>query len=115
METDLTIHKITGDIQFDSLLKSLRLLQDSVTKYVLWDLREVYNISGTSPEKIEASSAHIEEMPISPGGKAAFVFASETDYGIGRMFETYAKMKDLSFEIAMFKSMDSAKTWLDEK
>jgi hypothetical protein len=114
MVTGLTIHKISGEIRLKKLLSSMRLLQDSATINVLWDLREVYNIRDATAESMEAFSEHITELPVLTSGKTAFVFASETDYGKGRMFETFLKMKEPPFEIAMFQSMQEARDWLEQ-
>ncbi len=112
VETELTVHIVTGDIDARWLFSSLRILQETATRLVLWDLREASNIGGSSTAKAESITSRMKDIPVLPGGKAAFVFASETDFGMGRMYEAYAKMENLSFELAMFRSISEAETWL---
>jgi hypothetical protein len=112
LEAELTVHKVTGDIDIHRLVSTLKILQETATRLVLWDLREATNIGSSSTAKVESITPRLKDIPVLPGGKAAFVFASETDYGMGRMYEAYAKMENLSFELAMFQSLSEAETWL---
>ena len=115
LDTDLTIHKVTGEIDARRLFCTLRILQETATLLVLWDLREVSNIASSSPAQAESITAGLKDMPVLSGGKAAFVFASETYYGMGRMYEAYAKMENLPFDLAMFQSMSEAEAWLQHQ
>lgn len=114
LEADLTIHKVTGDINVGRLLCNLRILQETATRLVLWDLREATNIASSSPANAESIAAGLQDIPVLPGGKTAFVFASETDYGMGRMYEAYASMENLPFDLAMFQSTSEAEAWLQD-
>ena len=109
---ELTVHKVTGDIDARRLFNILKILQETATRLVLWDLREASNIASSSTVETESITARLKDIPVLSGGKAAFVFASETDYGMGRMYEAYAKMENLSFELAMFQSITEAESWL---
>jgi hypothetical protein len=111
-KAELTIHRVTGEIDAQRLLSALRILQETATRLVLWDLREVSNIATSSTARAESITSILKDLPVLPGGKAAFVFSSETDYGMGRMYEAYAKMENLSFEMAMFQSISEAEAWL---
>ena len=112
VETELTVHIVTGDIDVRRLISTLRILQETATRLVLWDLREASNIGSSSSAKVESITSRLKDIPVLAGGKAAFVFASATDYGMGRMYEAYAKMENLSFDLAMFQSMSEAESWL---
>lgn len=112
--TDLTIHKISGEVHTDTFLKSMRMLKEHVTSRVLWDLRDVYSLGAIQPTKLENFSIYILDMPIVADGKAAIVFATKVDFEIGQQFETFAKVHKPPFKIALFQSLDEARSWLDE-
>jgi hypothetical protein len=112
LEAELTVHKVTGDVDVRRLFSTLRILQETATRLVLWDLRDASNIASSSTTETESITARLKDIPVQPGGRTAFVFASETDYGMGRMYEAYAKMENLTFELAMFQSITEAETWL---
>ena len=114
LETDLTVHKITGEIHTDTFLKSLRMLQEPVTSRVLWDLREVYSLRRIDPVQLQNFSIHILEMPIKTNGRAALLFASSEDLEIGRQFEAYVRKHQPSFALGLFECMDEARSWLTE-
>ena len=110
---DLTTHKVTGDVMSVKILPLLAFLTPTATPMVLFDLREALYISSISSEHTELIVSHLKDVPVKPGGKAAFVFSSQSDYGIGRMYESYAKTEDLPFDVAVFQSMDDAQAWLN--
>ncbi len=113
--TELTVHKVTGDINGRNLSCNLKILQETATRLVLWDLREVSNIATSSPPEADSITSILPEIPVSSGGKTAFVFSSATDYGMGRMYEAYAKMEDLPFDLGMFQSISEAESWLQDE
>ena len=112
--TDLTTHKVTGDINSMNLLPLFEFLEPSATRLVLWDLRGADYISSISSEITEDIVSHLKDIPVKRGGKSAFVFSSQSDYGIGRTYETYAKTEDLPFALAVFQSMEEASAWLGD-
>ena len=108
----LTTHKVMGDILSIKFLPVLELLAQTATRLVLWDLRTADYISSISSDSTEDIVKHLKDIPVTPGGRVAFVFSSQSDYGIGRMYETYARTEDLTFEVAVFLSMEEAEAWL---
>ena len=114
IESELTIHKVSGDINVERLFSSLRILKETATRRVLWNLNGVSNIARSRSAATGFIEACVQDIPVLAGGKTAFVFSSATDYGIGRMYETYAKMENLPFEMAMFQSMAEAENWLSQ-
>lgn len=115
LKADLTIHTVSGELKKSRLLTTLRFLKQTATRRVLFDLREVYNIRSAASEGTSYTELQdLHELPVVDGGRIAFVFASETDYGIGRMYQENTKMQPLEFEIAMFQTMPDAEQWLKQ-
>ena len=49
------------------------------------------------------------------GGKTAYVAMSDSVYGIIRMYKAFLESKDIAHEVQVFRSLDEAQQWLDDK
>ena len=48
------------------------------------------------------------------GGKTAIVSPRDLEFGIGRMFDTFGEIKNVKFEIRVFRNLPAAREWLGE-
>ena len=110
---DLTIFTASGTLTVDYFREYLASYYDGeVTQLILWDL--------TKADLSTLKSTHLEELvqiiyrlsEVRRGGKTAFVHDESFVYGIGKMFQAFSMMRELSFEVLTFKSIDEAKVWL---
>ena len=84
----------------------------SYTSFVLWDLTTA-DVSGIDTEEVRAIVEHTRKFAkLRQGGKTAFVFDDPYHFGMGRMFEAYAEMDEMAFDIHLFRNFDDARKWL---
>jgi hypothetical protein len=110
---DLTIFEIRGTISADELLTSIReFYTESVTKRFLWDAREgsLAGISADEFRNIARSTKKISNCR--DEGKTALLGAKEIDYGLGRMYESFAEMENIPCEYRTFRAFEDAMEWL---
>lgn len=112
-DQDLTVFKVTGVLNAGELLESTKNYNDGdaeTSKSILVDFTEA-SWTGLSPSELKTNTATAGKYS-NKGDKYAFVFASDADYGIGRMVEAFASIENYNSRMRMFKSMDEALSWL---
>ncbi len=110
---ELTIKKIIGEVTADELMNALRQFYTGhITKYVVWDFT-----NGSTGKLMPVNVEHIAELVLQHahvriGGKAAIVAPNDLNYGMGRMFNTYAELGNIPFETQIFRTLSEAGLWM---
>lgn len=110
---NLTIFRIKGTVNADELLEELRSFygQDP-TRFTLWDFTSAH-LSNISTEDISIIAEFvITNRNADQNGRSALVFASDVDYGIGRMYDTQFEIEQSQALRRSFRSIDEAMNWL---
>lgn len=112
-QNDLTIHHVIGDTTLDDLLQGVKAFYSKTpTKYLLWDFREAKLVKW-SADTIDQLAAEVTKVSVPrEGGKTAFVFSGPGDYGLGRLYESMADLRDVKIELRCFINIDEAYQWL---
>ncbi len=70
-------------------------------------------VSDLTSQEIESILEIIgQKLKSGPGGKAAIVALAGVDYGLARMFGTFAEIANLPIEVKVFRTSDIARQWL---
>ena len=112
-EAQLTIYTATGPQAANDVSNTVvSCLTDNPTRLVIWDIREASfsNVTGDDLRKVVINARPLAESR--SGGKTAIVCSRDSDYGLARLFQTYAELYEAPIEIRVFDSMDNAITWL---
>ncbi len=110
---ELTLKKIVGEVTADELMNALRQFYTGrITKNVIWDLT-----NGSAGQLMPINIEHVAELVLRHahvriGGKAAIVAPNDLNYGICRMFNTYAELGNIPFETRIFRTLSEAGLWM---
>ena len=112
---DLTVFTVTGILSFDKVMPIIKDFYDGdPTKNVLWDLNDIKEVQLTSEEVRAIVSYEPRFEGKRSSGKTAFVVQKDVLFGMSRMFEIQSSMKNIPYEIEVFRNRDEAYQWLDE-
>ena len=113
---DLTIFKVSGVLSFDQALPEVKAFYDGApTKHVLWDLTDTTEIRFTSEEVEAISSFGPRYEGKRETGKTAFVARQDILFGLSRMFEIHSRINEAPYPIKVFRELDEAYQWIDER
>ncbi len=96
----------------DSIDKIETYYAGKVTKYTLWDFTQSTSSVITNSDLRNIIKITKKYAELRRGGKTALVFNKLLDFGLGRMFETFAQIEDMPFELRSFRNMEKALEWL---
>ena len=87
-------------------------LTENPTLFVLWDISQASfsDVTGDDLRKVVLTARPLAESRA--GGKTAIVCSSGADYGLARLFQTYAELYDAPIDIKVFTSLDESLAWL---
>ena len=112
---DWTDVKATGTLGMQELMEFMaEIYSGNVTTRILLDFREADISVVSSDELMDIAKAVSEKLAGAPQGRSAIVVSSDPEYGIGRMFESYAQIAKIGREYRSFRDMSEARAWLDE-
>jgi hypothetical protein len=113
-ESELTVVAVVGDVDAEQVLSQIiSFLTGEPTQLVLWDFREgsMASLSSIDLQMIVKRGAEFADRR--KGGRTAIVCSKDLDYGLGRMFQTFASLQHIPFEIQVFRSQEEAREWLN--
>lgn len=111
-QLDLTVHVVIGDLTTKEILDKLEIYyQGSPTKRIIWDLSKATWASITSDDL--RRTVTVAKKYSRKGGKTAWVFSKDVDFGIGRMLEVFGEFEKYDYVFSSFRNMEEAKKWLD--
>jgi len=115
-DKQLTIHTVTGEPSFEEGMAAFKQFwEGKPTQNVLWDFRKA-SLARLSSEETEAMINYIQQHAEKrSGGKTAILVSKDLEYGISRMARTFAELKNIPFEMEIFRSIEEAIQWLGEK
>lgn len=109
---DLTVHIVSGDLTTREILDKLEnYSQGDTTKRILWDLSNATWASITGDdlkETVKKAKKYSRK-----GGKTAWVFSEDVDFGIGRMLQILGEIEEYDYVFGTFRNMEDAMKWLD--
>ena len=110
---DLTTFTVVGKITGNDIHDwKARHYSGNVTSLHLWDLTQA-DLSEVSTDDIIGDVERTKMVvDIRKDGKSAFVCRDGLEYGLCRMRETFAEIKDIPIEYETFRSLDKAREWL---
>ena len=115
-ENDLTVFTVVGAVDAAEMADHIMaFLTGEPTQRVLWDIRAG---SVTSLSIIDVMWLINRAKPFADrrrGGRTAIVCAQALDYAVSRMFQSFAEAMQIPFEIAVFRSYEEARRWLNER
>lgn len=112
-DLDLTVQTVTGSPTVQDISDVLdRYYSGTVTKLILWDTTFADLSSWKSDEVISLARKVKSHSHLRKGGKTAMVLNRDVDYGITRMYQAYAEIEKIDFELQTFRDMNDAKQWL---
>lgn len=109
---DVTVMKAFGTIIFKELMSVLQeFYTHNPTKFVVWDLTEASaaQIRSTDIDQIINFVSQYSRLRI--GGKTAIVAPRDLEFGIGRMIDISAEIKEFQFKIEVFRKHLDAANW----
>ena len=115
-KNDLATVTVTGSVDVEQVNRQiLGFLGDKPTHRVLWDVRNgsLEKLTAEDMRRIIAEGApHAAKRC---GGRTAILCSKPVDFGLARMFETFASLYHLPFEIHVFTESAEAMEWLFAK
>lgn len=110
-------HSIEGDIEVLKLKESLEQYyktdQYDPSMNSLWDLREA-NFNNVQTQEVNTLAEMVSRLwGKSSNSKSALVVSKDLAFGISRMYEILLSTLNSPKTVAVFKSMDEAKSWLE--
>jgi putative salt-induced outer membrane protein YdiY len=110
-QLDLTFHTVSGNLTSQKLLDKLETYyQGRPTQLILWDFMNA-TWSGITTDELKDIIRKAKKYS-RKGGKTAFVFSRDADFGIGRMVEAYAEIEGYDYEFGNFRDRKDAEKWL---
>ena len=112
-KNDLAMHKIEGVFTFKEAIGKIEAIySDNITKNTLWDFTKADISKITTSDYQEIAKAAGKYAHLRKGGRTAFVLPKDISYGLGRMFETFAEIENIPYEIRSFRGINDAREWL---
>jgi len=109
---DLTMFHCSGEIPLSEIMKVLDTFLKNPTRNSLWVLRNVAwgRITSDWLQKLSLYSAGRAR----PGGdgKMAIAAPSDVDLGVSRIYEAFAQLNGLAYQVKSFRSWKKAMAWL---
>ena len=110
---DLTVHVVSGVVRADELRdKAIEFLTVAPTPLALWDFSEADFSELTTPSLVLVFDALVPYMQNRRGGKSALLFQSTVGFGLGRLSEALAEVREFPYEFKAFSNREDALLWL---
>jgi hypothetical protein len=114
----LTTITVSWKSDFDELMIVLKsFLNDNKTEHLLLDLSDSFLDDLTYDHVVDLCkySAYRDNGKSKITGKTALVSSSSLQTEIGRMFEAYFEIENSDINVAVFRSLAEALSWLEEE
>jgi len=113
---NLTVFTATAPLSSQEICDELdRYFSGRYTRLVLWDLTRAKNPSWSDADIKNVAWKVKQYSHLRKGGKTAYVVTGDLDFGISRMYQTYADIENVEFEIKIFRDIKKARKWLGIK
>ena len=114
----LTTITVSGESDFDELMIVLKsFLSDNKTEHLLLDLSDSFLDDITYDHVVDLCkyAAHRDNGKSRINGKTALVSSSNLQFEIGQMFKSYFEVENSDINVAVFRSLEEALSWLEEE
>jgi len=114
-DRDLTIYTPTGLIEFEEVLFALKAFYEGEpTQNMLIDLTNLPEIQISPKDIQELASFQLRFEGNRPPGKTAILATADSHFCLASFFEDQNAIQGSPHAVRIFKSMDSAISWLEE-
>ena len=111
---DLTVHTCSGAVTGEDLLCAVKALyDDGPTLKHLWDMTNAEVSSVDGPKLRQIADFAKSSAPSGVGGRTAIVAPSNLAFGLGRMYEAFARSAGIKTEVRVFRSLGEGRDWLE--
>ena len=113
----LTTITVSWESDFDELMIVLKsFLNDNKTDHLLLDLSDSFLDDITYDHVVDLCkyAAYRDNGKSRITGKTALVSSSNLHFEIGRMFKAYFEIENSDINVAVFRSLEEALSWLEE-
>jgi len=112
-EIALTIHTVKGQVTAEEIVRKIEeYYSGETTMLAIWDFSEASVVKLSAEEVRSILPVARKFAETRKGGKSALVFSTDSEYGLGRMFEAFTELDAFPVEIRSFRSMKDAMEWL---
>ena len=113
-DRDTTLLVVTGTVTSEDVIRGLRdFYATTCTANALWDFSGS-NLQDARLEQLAAVLAAAKAYGhLRQGGKTALVVPSDLGFGLARMYESMAELKNHPVEHGVFRSRTDALAWLE--
>ena len=115
-EEELCIFTIEGSASRDELVDIvINIKPEQRTRNVIWDASNG-TVETIGKEDLRSIAKFLKSgHGMRTGGKTALVGPEDLDFGIGRMFQAYATLENLTVQYRIFRTLDGALAWIGEE
>ncbi len=112
---ELTAFTVEGPLVYADVEQAMKsFYEGSVSRNVLWDLRNA-SVEGFTAAEVKQLAASPDRFTEERrGGRTAIVASGDLAFGLSRMFQSFGESKDLPFPIRVFRAKEEALDWIDE-
>jgi hypothetical protein len=113
----LTTITVSWKSDFDELMIVLKsFLNDNKTEHLLLDLSDSFLDDLTYDHVVELCkyAAYRDNGKSRINGKTALVSSSKLQFEIGRIFKAYFEIENTDINVAVFRSLEEALSWLED-
>lgn len=111
---ELTVHVVSGSVTVaDVRDAAMVFLQEAPTRLSFWDFSNAQFSGIEVRDLVSLLSAILPYTDRRRGGKTALLFNSTEGYGLGRLCEALAEVRDFPFEFKTFSDRKEARLWLE--
>ncbi|MDA8139990.1 MAG: hypothetical protein M0036_15185 [Desulfobacteraceae bacterium] len=113
---DLTIHTLEGPISSNDIITTIEeYYRGQPTTHIIWDFTAA-TLNQCRDEDIQAIAvAANKHSKAWPDSKTALVLPGDLQFGLGRMYETFAELENGATQVQSFRGMTEAQAWLAKK
>jgi hypothetical protein len=112
-DDDTTVFTVTGEVTAAEIIDAIMdFLLTAPTQLVIWDLGNG-SLHKIPPRDLRSIVERAGPYTVArAGGRTAIVVHNDLDFGLSRMFEAFAELGEVPFEIRVFRDITGAKEWL---
>lgn len=114
-EKNISVFSVHGNFRLDQLINEIdRLCATDVTLHALWDFSNA-DFSAIMRSDVEIIIEHTRKyVNLRKGGKSAIVVSRDFGFGMARMYDILAELKDSPVEYSVFRDINEATNWIEK-
>lgn len=114
VEENLIAFTVTGVITADEVIATAARYYVSNPRFIVWDLTNasMANMTMHDIKRIAVTLKKYSEKR--QNGRTAFVSRQNVDFGLFRMYSSFAEIENVRATFSVFRTLESAHAWLFE-